>query len=103
MQSSKVFLLGFVIAVSTAASAVADGGGQYYDHSMMGGGWFFGPIMMLLFIGLIVAAIVLTVRFLGFDASNRSSNNSLDILRERFAKGEIDKDEFEERKRIMSS
>lgn len=103
MQSSKMFLLGFVIAVSTATSALADGGGQYHDHGMMGGNWFFGPIMMLLFIGLIVGAIVLTARFLGFDTSNRSSSNSLDILKERFAKGEIDKDEFEERKRILSS
>lgn len=101
MQSSKVFLLGSVIAVSTAASALADGGGQYHNHGMMGGNWFLGPIMMLLFIGLIIAAIVLTVRFLGIDSSNRSSNNALDILKDRFAKGEIDKDEFEERKRIL--
>ena len=102
MQSSKVFLLGCVIAASTAASALADGG-HYHDHGMMGGSWFFGPIMMLLFIVLIVAAIILTARLLGFVAGNRSSSNSLDVLKNRFAKGEIDKDEFEERKRIMSS
>ncbi len=105
MKSFKVRLLGFVFATSTTASALADGGGQYHYHGMMGGNWIFGPIMMLLFIGLIVAAIVITARILGFDASNRpsSTNTSLDILKERFAKGEIDKDEFEDRKRTLGS
>ncbi len=103
MQSYKVFLLGLVTVVSTTAAAQADGGDRYYGHAMMGGNWFFGPIMMVLFIGLIVAAIVFTTRILGADSSNRSSSNALDILKERFAKGEIDKDEFEERKRILCS
>jgi putative membrane protein len=28
-------------------------------------------------------------------------NTSLDILKERFARGEIDKDEFEERRKVL--
>ncbi len=103
MKRNRLPLLGFVLSFSTISSALADGSGRYHDYGMMSGGWFFGPIMMLLFIGLVVGAVVITIRILGFNSSNRSSYNSLDTLKERFAKGEIDKDEFEERKRILKS
>ena len=89
--------------------------GQYYpDYSpmMWGGGWgwghaIFGWVMMLLFWGGLILLIVLGVRWLGTGQSGQSApppstKTALDILRERFARGEIDKDEFEERKRLLS-
>ena len=69
-------------------------------------GWFFGPIMMILFIAVIVLVVVLLVRWLGGIGHGRAPDASpgktpLDILKERFARGEIDKEEFEERRRLL--
>ncbi|MFQ5419502.1 MAG: SHOCT domain-containing protein [Anaerolineae bacterium] len=65
------------------------------------GGWLFGGLMMLLFWGGLILLIVLVVR--GFARSgNHSQNqvvntpvNALDILKNRYARGEISKEEFE--------
>ena len=73
-------------------------------------GWghmIFGSLMMVLFWGGIIVVIVLAVRWLGSGSSHgtmpaTSRNKALDILQERFARGEIDKEEFEERKRLLS-
>jgi putative membrane protein len=78
----------------------------YYGHHMWYGGWhtwFFGPLMMLVFIAVIVVVVVLIVRWLGGPAHgpaphHRAGDAALDILRERYARGEIDKAEFEEKR-----
>jgi putative membrane protein len=66
------------------------------------GGMIFGPIMMIA----VVVLVVLLVRWLGEPGHGSASHNPpgktpLDILKERFAKGEIDKDELEERRRVL--
>jgi putative membrane protein len=90
-----------------AASAQADTwGGGWHD----GWGWghmFFGSIMMLLFWGGVIVLIVLAVRWMGSGPTRAGDaaapeNRALDILEERFARGEIDKEEFEERRRLLS-
>ncbi len=96
-----------------AAAAAAQEGGlepRYYGHPHMWdswgwGGMFLGPVMGVVYIGLIVAAIVLVVRWLGGGqgvAPTAQGRTALHILEERFARDEIDKDEFEERRRILS-
>lgn len=88
--------------------AVADSGqgyGWYGDHPMMWGGMFMGPVMMALMIGLLVVAVVVVLKIFGFNAQSGSSDiedRSLAILNERFAKGEIDKAEYEERKKSLA-
>ena len=87
-----------------ASAAWAQAGERYsYDHQHMMGawGWFGGMLMMLLAIALIVGVVVITVRFLGHDQKTRSSNRALDLLNERFARGEIDRTEYEERRRAL--
>ncbi len=75
-----------------------------WDGSWHGG--FFGPVMMTLLIALILLAVVLLGRWL-IGAGNRHSGHSelgespLDILKKRFAKGEIDKDEYEDRRKTL--
>ena len=71
----------------------------YDGYGMWGAGMGIG---MLLFWGLIIAAIVALVR--GFGARpggsepGQPAKTALDILRERYARGEIDKAEFEQKR-----
>lgn len=85
------------------------GPGDYgYDphHMMWGFGMILGPLFFILVLGLVIALAVLLVRWLaGPGAVSRPTQpgrTPLDILKERFARGEIDKDEFEERRRLLS-
>ena len=73
-----------------------------------GGGWsgmIFGPIFMIVVLALVIAVAVLLVRWLGgpWQAASPQppARTPLDILKERFARGEIDKEEFEARRRIL--
>ena len=75
-----------------------------------GYGMFFGPLFMILILAATVAAIVFLVRWLsgtqqGFWPATLAppGRTPLDILKERFAKGEINKDEFEERRRVLGN
>lgn len=65
-----------------------------------GGTMLFGPVLLIVLLALVVTAVVLTVRR-GRAADNPPRQTPLDILRERFARSEIDKDEFEERRRVL--
>ena len=86
-------------ATAFAEAANADpSDGNYGDH-MMYGGWFMGPFMMLVTLGLIIVAIVVVSRLFG---TGSKSGSALHILEERFARGEIDRDEFEERRKALS-
>jgi putative membrane protein len=100
---------------SLAALADQPGGeGGAYHYPMMWGGWgwsgmIFGPLMMIAVLAAIIVVAVLVIRWLGGSPSGGSwpagqlpARTALDILKERFAKGEIDKEEFEERRRLLS-
>ena len=61
-------------------------------------GWFGGGIMMILFWVLVIIFIVWIIREI---SGKNSRSNALEILKERYAKGEIDKKEFEEKKKDL--
>jgi len=77
----------------------------YHTHMWEGGGhtWFLGPLMMLVFVAVLLGAVVLLARWLGVGAGGQAAagKGPLDILKERFARGEIDKSEFEDRRRVL--
>ena len=84
-------------------------GGWGMGPGMMGGygmGWF-GGILMVVFWILIIVGLVFLIKWLiqstGRDRTIGSGGNrSLEILKERYAKGEIDKEEFEIKKKDLS-
>jgi putative membrane protein len=97
--------------LSLPGLATAQPGEGYWGPHMMWGGWFhmfLGFVMMLLFLGILVGLVVLVVRWLGSSeqspfrhAPGPGARSSLDILKERLARGEIDVAEFEERRRAL--
>jgi putative membrane protein len=58
----------------------------------------FGPIVMLIFVVLCVTMMVFMMRGHG----RHRSLYALDILKERFARGEINQNEYEERRRALN-
>jgi len=76
-----------------------------YDWGMhyMWGAWGVGMmLMMILFWGLIIVGLVFGIRWLISEGKESRSDSALDILRQRYARGEINKEEFETRKREIS-
>jgi putative membrane protein len=74
-----------------------------WSEHMWGWGMGFGMISVVLFWVLVVLGIVVLVKWIGgSSASAPPSKTALDILKERYARGEIDKQEFEEKKRDLS-
>lgn len=81
------------------------------SQMMWGGGWYgmiFGPIFMILALAAVIAVVALLVRWLGGPLYGPQppyqlppARTPLDILKERFACGEIDKEEFEARRRVL--
>ncbi len=117
----------FAVATSLIAATIAtvhpaiaqvgeipDRGAPYfYGHDMMWGGsqWggfgmILGPIFMILIVVAIIAGTVFVIRHFGGPAmtggSHVAHDRALGLLKERYAKGEIDSKEFEERKRLLA-
>ncbi len=112
MTPTKLLTAGGLALLTRGSPALAQPQGYYGPHMMWeGGGWLhmvFGFLMMLLFLGMIVALVVLGMRWLGGTehspfrhAPRPGERAALEILKERLAKGEIDVAEFEERRRAM--
>lgn len=79
---------------------------SFNQHSMMGYGFggFGGSLLMVLFWILIIIGIVALVKYtMGVGSQHRedSLKDALAILKERYAKGEIDKEEFEAKKKDL--
>ena len=66
---------------------------------------FGGGILMFLFWGLIIGGIALLVAGLARQGTQRGKRGEspLDILKRRYASGEIDREEFERMKELLSS
>jgi putative membrane protein len=108
---------GFAAAGPSLVSFPAEGLAQWRDYGgwhggpgMMDGwgmGWF-GGIFMIIFWILIIVGLVFVIRWLiqsskGESGRVSSSSRALEILKERYARGEIERKEFEEKKQDLLS
>jgi putative membrane protein len=60
-------------------------------------------VMMLVFWGVVIVGMVLAIRWLVSQGrDSRPTDTALAILRERYARGEINRDEFEAKKRDLA-
>jgi len=64
-------------------------------HPMWGVWGIAMMLMMLVFWGAVIVGVVLAIRWLAGQGERSRSDRAVDILRERYARGEINKDEFE--------
>ena len=76
------------------------------DGYGMGGGFGFGGGFMILWWIVIIAVVVMVIKWLtssyGESGGGSRESNALEILKERYARGEIDEKEFQKRKRELS-
>lgn len=76
-----------------------------YDYGW-GWGMGFGMISVVLFWVLVILGIVILVRWIAAGspgAGQPPTKTALDILKERYARGEIGREEFEQKKRDIES
>jgi putative membrane protein len=62
-------------------------------------GMFFGPLVMIGFFIICIAMLVFVMR--GGTAQRAGAGSPIDILKERYARGEINETEYEERRRVL--
>lgn len=97
-----------VLAAAPLSSALADAGGTYSGggHMWDGGSWghlIFGPLMMIAVVAAIVVVVVLAVRWLGAAGSSaQTPSGALETLRQRYARGEIERDDFQRMKEDLA-
>ncbi len=78
--------------------------GWYNGADMSAGGWIAIILMMSLFWGLVIGAGVMIFRGglnVRTPAERASHRDPTDILDERFTRGELDRDEYEDRTAVL--
>ena len=79
-----------------------------WNHGHMwdwGFGMLWGPFGMLVWLGILVLLIVLLARWLGGNSSSKNleaGEEPLQILKKRYARGEISKEEYQEMRKTLS-
>ncbi|KAA3628288.1 MAG: SHOCT domain-containing protein [Proteobacteria bacterium] len=106
--NAVVVLTAPVAALEVQAQISGDQPGFWrYGWDWGWGHMLFGSLMMLLFWGVIIVLIVAVVRWLGGGSaqggeSAPARNRALEVLQERYARGEIDREEYEQKRRDLT-
>jgi putative membrane protein len=89
--------------IMTGAASIQERGYEWgWGMHPMWGVWGIGMMLiMLLFWGLVIVAVVLGIRWLISQGKETRSDSALEILRQRYARGEINREEFEARKKDL--
>ena len=112
-QKGLTWSLAILVLSNIFLSPALAQSGRYNDWHMgrwMMDGWgmgWFGLIFMIVFWGLIIVGLVLLIRWLIQNTSSKAHSGvstgpkAIDILKERYARGEINRDEFESMKKNL--
>lgn len=103
---TSTFLMLFVFPILVSAHADNDSYGHHMDMmgSFFGGGMgFFGWFFMIIFWVAMIAIVVFLIKAIADGGKSGGSSNRqedvLEILKKRYAKGEISKEEFKKMKK----
>lgn len=98
----------FLAFTFAAAPAFADSNG--FSHMMdpgygygYGVGMMFGPVLWIIVLGLVVAGVIWAFRRLEAEPPHKRASSALAELDLRFARGEIDPDDYAARKKLLSA
>ncbi|MCF3595040.1 SHOCT domain-containing protein [Rhodobacteraceae bacterium LMO-12] len=101
-MKTRMFIATPILLWSLTGPALADSD-RGFGHMWGGGYGMFGGLMMVVFWGLIIGLIVLAIRGFSGRSDTGAGQSALDILKERYARGEIEEDEYERRKAKLES
>ncbi|KQI70868.1 putative membrane protein [Loktanella sp. PT4BL] len=96
----RIVSLGLLIG--TPAAADTNGYGDMMNWSF-GMGMMFGPVLWLIVLGLVVAGVIWFVRGTHQGVAQQDGSKARAELDLRFAKGEIDADDYAARKKLLES
>jgi len=99
-------VVGLLIVISIIIGLI---GGQNFGYGMMGNFGssgamgIIGGVLMIVFWGLVIWGIIALVRWLSSQGggSSASAESALEVLKKRYARGEISKEEFEAKKKDL--
>ncbi|HYL32718.1 MAG TPA: SHOCT domain-containing protein [Stellaceae bacterium] len=95
-----------LVSLPALAQTASETGPRYGYGPMMWHGWgwwwspgmIIGPLMMLIIAAAVVAIVIWLTR-----SSAHSGRTALDILEQRFARGEIGETEFQSKRKLLQS
>lgn len=74
-----------------------------YWNGMGWGGWFMMTVTIVAFWALVAAVVVVLARSIRGEAPRQNRNkDALELLDERFARGEIDEDDYHRRRDLLT-
>lgn len=75
----------------------------WYQDGTGWGGWLVMAVAMIAFWALVVVAVIALFRGVTSSRDSSSRQDPMDILDQRFARGEIDEDEYHARSAVLRS
>lgn len=107
MKALLVILGAGLLAPALSWAQQYGGPGNYWGPHMMWGGGYWGGSFMIIFWILVIVAIFLGIRWAVRSGGSASApdrkETALDVLKRRYASGEIDRDQFMSMKKDLEN